>query len=1577
MSWGSAAAENAKYMDSIQGKVADFKSEFESLALNLINSDFIKNIVSLGTAILKFANTDLGQATIKLLAFVTALKLFKGIGKLISGTEGFGKMSSILTTFVKTVKGGAGATQIQNLGLAFKGLGANVMKAIGPLNAAAAVIALLGGLAYKTIEDAVYENDRFIDGQKTKVAELETGLEGLRSEYEALSASDSLSANDQKRLKYLEAQIKANEVLLQQEAKKQYQAQFTTPDVKQTAYGRGQVDYGGPIYGDTGEDKLRKYANDMILLGAALSDTQTEIANLDTDAADFNERMAELTQTEEKQKDALADLQEEYGGTAQEYYELLQKMDPSEITEAQQELADSLLSANETFFDLMGTAEGATAQATAAGKAFLEVEGYIQGASEALNAYNKALEAGSSDQYFQGYAEAWKTLNEEIKNGTVNSREALESAKVIFGQDALREAGYHVETLVNQAKYLPTIFGDAESSGAGLIKVLDSMANSSGEILSTSGEVIGHLQKLSDGTINLDIPNENFGKLADTLGMDEDALVSVLEALTQIGDFSLVDIDEIIDSLQKLGKVAEVSGKKAISLDEYNRQTANFGDDTTKFAQFDQQLEQAGITVIDFAGNLDKTLSALKDFGVAKEDASGKFDIDYSTLKNFMLQLGYSSVEADNFARKLRDVDNVSLNNVNGQLDTTASKVGQLANMKVANPFAMVAQLGQTAVDQIKSVKKTEDELKGLNKVSTGKTVKQINNIQTAANNAANAVIDVVNNLNNIPKTIPINITVNGSSVGGSSKSGGGGLSSLGNLVQQAKSLLGRAKGDNNFRGGPALVGDEPSSDGSPRPETVIYNGQAKIVGENGPELLDIPKGAQILPYDITKKFMDGKKVFTGTIPAFAQGTFKLDNPKLTGVYSSGDSGNKSSGSSGSNSKKGSSSSKASAIKDENEALEKQKELFEEEIEILEHQLFLRQKNGASASELDKLYRQIQKRLNEQANWFRQQGVEETDQLIRDTQQAWWANEQNRKDVWEDTYDSMEQELDDEVSLAEDKADLLKRQDRNTAIERLAIFKEVQAKAHATAQKYREMGLDETSEQVRATVKIWWSAADQIEDIYDEIKDIVQKRADDTETAINWLLKKTEKQIEAWEKEKEEIDKEREEERKRLEEENEELEKQIELQNALNSLAQAQNRKNLIYKDGFFQYLGDVDAVSEAAKNLDDINRKQQLDQAIKDLENYRKDEYEELQKSIENYQEYLEKYENFVEDYQDKQDQMIAEQIFGFKLHDDNWKNLLDNLGDYVQQYNDLMDSINSGSFKDDIADTIYPDSKTVAVGKGGTAPKGLNVGDKVVTQGGTYVITNVNSDGSYESTLYDKGWTLPDYVPRSSDNNFVLVDRNGNWKYPGDSEWNSPGSSGGGSSSSGGNGGYHDRPIYGPDDDGSGHIPNYGTGQTYAVKVGGGAPKGLGIGDKIATEGGTFQITGFNPDGSYKSRKIDDRRYTGTLRSTDYNPIVVPGYLGGTKSAVGGLSMVGEQGPELRVLNSGDGIIPAKLTDNLMAWGTLNPSAFFSMADKNRGTTQTVNIETVNLPNVSDAEQFVHELKNFTTRAIQYGSA
>ena len=96
-------------------------------------------------------------------------------------------------------------------------------------------------------------------------------------------------------------------------------------------------------------------------------------------------------------------------------------------------------------------------------------------------------------------------------------------------------------------------------------------------------------------------------------------------------------------------------------------------------------------------------------------------------------------------------------------------------------------------------------------------------------------------------------------------------------------------------------------------------------------------------------------------------------------------------------------------------------------------------------------------------------------------------------------------------------------------------------------------------------------------------------------------------------------------------------------------------------------------------------------------------------------------------------------------------------------------------------------------------------------------------------------------------------------------------------------------------------------------------------------------------------------------------------PGYARGTRHANRGLSLVGENGPELRVLNHGDGILPSGITDNLWRWGSMTPRDMLSsLAQKAQSWAQTLNISNVTLPNVRDAQSFVSGLRELAQQYV-----
>lgn len=356
----------------------------------------------------------------------------------------------------------------------------------------------------------------------------------------------------------------------------------------------------------------------------------------------------------------------------------------------------------------------------------------------------------------------------------------------------------------------------------------------------------------------------------------------------------------------------------------------------------------------------------------------------------------------------------------------------------------------------------------------------------------------------------------------------------------------------------------------------------------------------------------------------------------------------------------------------------------------------------------------------------------------------------------------------EQIDILEHKLFLMEKEGA-TEEERIAQLRKIQAELDKQKQWYYSQGLDANSEYIRDLEEQWWDYEDQIKDIYKEQAEIY-------ELLFSTVASKAQEEIDALEAQKQAI-----------EDQNDALEDQIRLEEALDNVARAKQNQVMVYKDGRLQYVTDVDAVSEAQKEVDDINREQALEEELAAID-----------KEIEKWEEFKEAWESVVDDYQKEQDLLLLEQKLGIKLEGENWEERLGNLQTYVNKYNDLMSKVN-------------------AVGAIPTNAKG----------------------------------TLS-----------------------------------------------------------------------------------------------------FQPDNRYAS---------------------------GTSGARSGVSLVGENGPELRVLNRGDGILPADITKNLWAWGSLTPASLMSTFMRGaQGIGQQIGIVienfNPNLPNVTDGEGFAKYMRNnFWREALQ----
>ena len=108
-------------------------------------------------------------------------------------------------------------------------------------------------------------------------------------------------------------------------------------------------------------------------------------------------------------------------------------------------------------------------------------------------------------------------------------------------------------------------------------------------------------------------------------------------------------------------------------------------------------------------------------------------------------------------------------------------------------------------------------------------------------------------------------------------------------------------------------------------------------------------------------------------------------------------------------------------------------------------------------------------------------------------------------------------------------------------------------------------------------------------------------------------------------------------------------------------------------------------------------------------------------------------------------------------------------------------------------------------------------------------------------------------------------------------------------------------------------------------------------------------------------------DLTYTGSTGKWSKNAT-------GTRNFRVGLSLVGERGPEMRILGQGDNIIPANQTANLWKWSNTTPQQMLTTLSARSGggnTSYAFDVSRIELPNVTDAKSFVQGLKNY---ALQY---
>lgn len=416
-----------------------------------------------------------------------------------------------------------------------------------------------------------------------------------------------------------------------------------------------------------------------------------------------------------------------------------------------------------------------------------------------------------------------------------------------------------------------------------------------------------------------------------------------------------------------------------------------------------------------------------------------------------------------------------------------------------------------------------------------------------------------------------------------------------------------------------------------------------------------------------------------------------------------------------------------------------------------------------------------------------------------------------------------------------------------------------------------------------------------------------------------------------------------------LEAQNEAVEDQITLQQKLEALDKAKNTMQMVFKDGQFVYQADADEVSKSQNELnayyrqkDYENRKKYIEDSLKAEKDYietlRKNETAALEDEKKRWEEYKEGWSNLTSEYEFQQNKLLADQMFGADQENATWQTRLANLQSFVSQYNSLMGSLSGfgGS-----------GAGGGASGAGGAAGGNLwgTGNDNLNTWDLNSAYNSIWEEGvDYGDLLEDaikKGYGIDWISGVAGQRNAKLKALGLEGKVESTQELfdrlvkqygYSSGYSGAGGTINGGTSNLSDNEVIR---------------DTTSTRT---ENRANSIMDEIERNSKAW----FDADEEERKR-LHERNEL--LRKK----LESGRYASGTTSAKGGISMVGEQGPELRVLNQGDGIIPADITRNLMKIGA-DPHWF---ANRSGAGNTILNVANVSLPSVRNAQQFVDGLK------------
>lgn len=572
---GSAAEENGRVMESLQKKIDNLRAAWENFSTNTITKDFIGGIIDAGTQLLTFANTDLGQATVKALLFGTTVGSATGfIGTFISSIGkaivNVGKLIPLFKAGEIGVAGLFGAFAKPTLTLFALGV-AGVVAALVLLNNVLGDSESAFDKYMSKAEEAAQEQEAYknkLDDAKAKLEELNKIPYADRTEEQEAEIRylEDLIAKYEEliEVKGREAATGFSKAAQEEERKgiKTGKVRASAMDVTEMDAAWGYVSYIPPeqasaMQGLSGEyesiqEAVYAYADALGISTVAEDDSMKSVEDLQKELASYGVIIADVTESVQESSDRMLDYSKALGAT-------------KAPTQNQIEGAQRLLEANaglaESYRGIIENGGALSDEQQTWLTSYTALEQAVAQSEQGVNRYKAALETlkdFSDGGPFASTEQALTQLSRSLVNNSALGIQSIEDLKAVLlsleqagkinfdsvgGLDAFIQRLMEIEGFDFSPKTVDVTTDDSDA-----IQGIDEVAS---ELESIPENIVANISTTSDAeamTGALDNLNSAIDKLQGksvdvTIGAKTDSAITALGDLKSQIESTATDVD--------------------------------------------------------------------------------------------------------------------------------------------------------------------------------------------------------------------------------------------------------------------------------------------------------------------------------------------------------------------------------------------------------------------------------------------------------------------------------------------------------------------------------------------------------------------------------------------------------------------------------------------------------------------------------------------------------------------------------------------------------------------------------------------------------------------------------------------------------------------------------------------------------------------------------------------------------------------------------------------------------------------------------------------------------------------------